>query len=370
MGGTTAKASLVEGGRPHFTAEFEVAAGLSASSRLSSGGGYALSVPFIDLAEIGAGGGSLIWIDPAGAPKVGPSSAGAVPGPVCYGKGGEPPDRHRREPAARLPQPGGLLDGTMPLFVERARAVFQREVADRLGLGPARRGVRLPRAGQREHDPGDQVGVRPARPRPARLHARRLRRAAARSMPPRSPASWGSGASSSRRGPASSRPSACSRPGSSATPRRRTCGGRASSEPASSPASSPALEADARDGRRRRRACATARSRSRRGRRCATSARASSCRSPLPPRGGSWSAWLARLEDAFAAEHERTYGHRTDNPTEVVHLRVVAREAEPPPFPDGARSIPARGPTDRERGRRTSASGSGCSRRRCCVAAT
>ncbi len=64
MGGTTAKASLVEGGRPHFTAEFEVAAGLSASSRLSSGGGYALSVPFIDLAEIGAGGGSLIWLDP------------------------------------------------------------------------------------------------------------------------------------------------------------------------------------------------------------------------------------------------------------------------------------------------------------------
>ena len=63
MGGTTAKASLVERGRPHFTAEFEVAAGISTSSRLSTGGGYALSVPFIDLAEVGAGGGSLIWID-------------------------------------------------------------------------------------------------------------------------------------------------------------------------------------------------------------------------------------------------------------------------------------------------------------------
>ena len=91
MGGTTAKTALVEGGEPHFTAEFEVASAMSAGSRLRSGGGYALSVPFIDLAEVGAGGGSIVWIDSAGAPKVGPSSAGALPGPVCYGKGGDEP---------------------------------------------------------------------------------------------------------------------------------------------------------------------------------------------------------------------------------------------------------------------------------------
>jgi N-methylhydantoinase A len=57
---------------------------------------------------------------------------------------------------------------------------------------------------------------------------------------------------------------------------------------------------------------------------------------PLPVRQGTWSAWLGRLDDAFAEEHERTYGHRTGNPTEIVHLRVVAREVDPPPFPSGS----------------------------------
>jgi N-methylhydantoinase A len=56
---------------------------------------------------------------------------------------------------------------------------------------------------------------------------------------------------------------------------------------------------------------------------------------PLPARTGDWSAWLDELEAAFAAEHRRTYGHVTHNPTEIVHLRVVARETDPPPFPDG-----------------------------------
>ena len=107
MGGTTAKASLVEGGRPHFTAEFEVAAGISASSRLSSGGGYALSVPFIDLAEVGAGGGSLVWLDPAGAPKVGPSLRGRRSRSRLLRPRRRPADGDRRQPAARLPEPGG-----------------------------------------------------------------------------------------------------------------------------------------------------------------------------------------------------------------------------------------------------------------------
>jgi N-methylhydantoinase A len=56
---------------------------------------------------------------------------------------------------------------------------------------------------------------------------------------------------------------------------------------------------------------------------------------PLPPRAGPWAGWLRRLDEAFEAEHERTYGHRTGNPTEIVHLRVVAREVDPPPFPSG-----------------------------------
>src|SRR5262249_57355302 len=88
MGGTTAKASLVEGGAPSFTSEFEVGAGISLANRLSSGGGYALALPVIDMSEVGAGGGSVVWLDRAGAPRVGPRSSGAVPGPAAYGRRG------------------------------------------------------------------------------------------------------------------------------------------------------------------------------------------------------------------------------------------------------------------------------------------
>ena len=56
----------------------------------------------------------------------------------------------------------------------------------------------------------------------------------------------------------------------------------------------------------------------------------------LPPRNGDWPAWRRLLDATFEAEHERTYGHRTGNPTEVVHLRVVSREAVPPAFPASA----------------------------------
>lgn len=91
MGGTTAKASLVENGRVVRTDEYEVGGGISLSSRLVKGGGYALKLPVIDVSEVGAGGGSIVWIDPAGALKVGPQSAGAVPGPACYGAGGTQP---------------------------------------------------------------------------------------------------------------------------------------------------------------------------------------------------------------------------------------------------------------------------------------
>ena len=91
MGGTTAKASLIEGGRLLQTDEYEVGGGISLSSRLVKGGGYALKLPVIDISEVGAGGGSIVWLDRAGAIKVGPHSAGAVPGPACYGAGGVAP---------------------------------------------------------------------------------------------------------------------------------------------------------------------------------------------------------------------------------------------------------------------------------------
>lgn len=88
MGGTTAKASLVEGGRIVRSREYEVGAALSFGSRLLRGSGELIRIPTIDIAEVGAGGGSLAWLDAAGGLHVGPQSAGADPGPACYDRGG------------------------------------------------------------------------------------------------------------------------------------------------------------------------------------------------------------------------------------------------------------------------------------------
>ena len=85
MGGTTAKAAIVEDGRPVRTSEYEVGAGINLSSKLVKGGGHAIKLPFIDVSEIGAGGGSIVSVDPARLARVGPRSAGADPGPACYG---------------------------------------------------------------------------------------------------------------------------------------------------------------------------------------------------------------------------------------------------------------------------------------------
>ncbi len=90
MGGTTAKASLIRDGRYETTPEYEVGGGAS-GSRWMHGTGHPIRVPVIDLAEVSAGGGSIAWLDPAGALRVGPRSAGADPGPVCYGRGGSEP---------------------------------------------------------------------------------------------------------------------------------------------------------------------------------------------------------------------------------------------------------------------------------------
>jgi len=84
MGGTTAKVSLIHHGAPHRTHEIEVAR----VHRFKKGSGLPLRVPVVELIEIGAGGGSIAWVDNLGLLKVGPRSAGAAPGPACYGRGG------------------------------------------------------------------------------------------------------------------------------------------------------------------------------------------------------------------------------------------------------------------------------------------
>jgi N-methylhydantoinase A len=96
MGGTTAKACLIEGGEPRLTDEMEVGAGINAGQRLLGGGGYLVRSPTIDLAEIGAGGGSLAWIDKGGALR-------ARPGLLCAGR--HPPHSDRRQCGAGFPKP-------------------------------------------------------------------------------------------------------------------------------------------------------------------------------------------------------------------------------------------------------------------------
>ena len=77
MGGTTAKAAIVEDGQPVRTSEYEVGAGINLSSKLVKGGGHPIKLPFIDVSEIGAGGGSIVAIDELGSVTVGPVSAGS-----------------------------------------------------------------------------------------------------------------------------------------------------------------------------------------------------------------------------------------------------------------------------------------------------
>jgi N-methylhydantoinase A len=134
MGGTTAKASLVEGGEVTRAEEYAVGAGLMIGSRLLSGAGYTLKVPAIDLAEVGAGGGSIVWIDAGGAPQVGPKSAGAVPGPVCYGTGGTEPTITDASVVLGYINPAHLVGGALRLDADRAAEVFAAKVARPLGL--------------------------------------------------------------------------------------------------------------------------------------------------------------------------------------------------------------------------------------------
>lgn len=133
MGGTTAKASLIEAGKIAHTDEYEVGGGISLSSRLVKGGGYALKLPVIDISEVGAGGGSLVKFDRGGGLKVGPESAGAMPGPACYGLGGNEATVTDANVILGFVNPKALAGGTVPIDAAKARAVIEEKVAHRLG---------------------------------------------------------------------------------------------------------------------------------------------------------------------------------------------------------------------------------------------
>jgi N-methylhydantoinase A len=137
MGGTTAKASIIENGQVSRAAEYEVAAGITLGSRLLRGAGYLLRVPAIDLAEVGAGGGSIVRVDAGGAIRVGPHSAGASPGPVCYDLGGTEPTITDANVILGYLNPAYLVGGALKLNPRKAHEVFERRIAQPLGLGLA-----------------------------------------------------------------------------------------------------------------------------------------------------------------------------------------------------------------------------------------
>jgi N-methylhydantoinase A len=134
MGGTTAKAAMLENGEPVKTTEYEIGGGINLSSRLVKGGGYAIKLPFIDVSEIGAGGGSIVGVDELGTASVGPQSAGADPGPVCYARGGTEPTLADALVVLGYLNQSRLAGGEVPLDVEAARSVIESAVAEPLGL--------------------------------------------------------------------------------------------------------------------------------------------------------------------------------------------------------------------------------------------
>ena len=133
MGGTTAKASLIHNGEVSITTEYEVG-GSGNVRRWLQGTGYPIKVPVVDLAEVSAGGGSIAWLDDAGGLRVGPQSAGAAPGPACYGLGGQDPTVTDADAVLGYLDPGHFLGGRMPLSLDSASAAIKRVVGEPLGL--------------------------------------------------------------------------------------------------------------------------------------------------------------------------------------------------------------------------------------------
>ena len=136
MGGTTAKVGLIQDGRLRLSTEIEVGAQAVTPLGEGRGGGYPVRTPVIDLVEVGAGGGSEAWIDAGGALRVGPRSAGARPGPACYGRGGATPTITDANLALGRLNPAFFLGGEMTLDAAAAHRAIADRVAAPLRLDP------------------------------------------------------------------------------------------------------------------------------------------------------------------------------------------------------------------------------------------
>ena len=134
MGGTTAKGAIIRNGEPERSYEIEVAR----VHEFRAGSGLPVRVPVVDMIEIGAGGGSIAEIDERGLIRVGPRSAGAVPGPACYGRGGEKPTLTDATLVLGYYDPAFFLGGKMSLDTDAAAEAIRRTIAEPLGLDVAR----------------------------------------------------------------------------------------------------------------------------------------------------------------------------------------------------------------------------------------
>jgi len=179
IGGTTAKCSLIENGVPKVTTEYHL-------ERTRLFPGYPVKVPVIDIVEIGAGGGSIAWFAEGGRLRVGPVSAGADPGPACYGRGGTDPTVTDAMCLAGVLDPAQFAEGRLTLRPDLAEQAYA-PVAKALGTdiaGAARAAVRIAEASmidalkivsvQRGYDPRDFVLVASGGGGP--MHAARLGR--------------------------------------------------------------------------------------------------------------------------------------------------------------------------------------------------
>ncbi len=134
MGGTTAKAGLIENGTPRVTKDYEVGGTAANIEHGARGAGYPIRTPVIDLVEIGTGGGSIAWIDSGGILRVGPHSAGADPGPVCYGQGGTEPTITDANVVLGRISADNFLGGEIRLDVDSARKAIKEKCADPLNM--------------------------------------------------------------------------------------------------------------------------------------------------------------------------------------------------------------------------------------------
>ena len=316
MGGTSCDVCLIVGGEPLYSSDFEIEFGLP------------VSVPSVSTRTIGAGGGSIGWVDPGGFLQVGPQSAGAVPGPACYGQGGESATITDADVVLGRLDPAFFLGGKLPLDAG-ARTRRARRAGRPARARPRRDGLGDGAHLQREHGQRDPHRDGRAGDRPARVRARRLRR---RGRDPRLRDRRRDRHAPRRRAAA---PGALLRLRSARRDRARGRGAQRL------PHRSHDLGGRARRAVRRARG-AGARRRGRPGARAAAD-RAPLDRDALPGpelRAGGRGARTATVDDAALAEvyaeygrlYEGFYGYRLDGiPIELVRLSVVAM-GEPPVF--------------------------------------